>query len=87
MSGTLVSSEIGEPYAQALMSLAQQNNLTDQFGETFRSLSSLLAESAEFKDFVLNPVIKGEDKKSSVEASNGERRNPLLSELHDAVSR
>ena len=63
MSGTLISSEIGEPYAQALMSLAQQSKLTDEFGEAFRSLESLLSESQEFKDFVLNPVIKNEDKK------------------------
>ncbi|WP_019507393.1 ATP synthase F1 subunit delta [Pleurocapsa sp. PCC 7319] len=78
MSGTLVSSEIGEPYAQALMSLAQQNNLTEQFGETFRSLSSLLSESAEFKDFVLNPVIKGEDKKAVLKQVMGNDANPYL---------
>ncbi len=77
MSGTLISSEIGEPYAQALMSLAQQNNLTDQFGETFRSLESLLAESQEFKDFVLNPVIKNEDKKSVLKQVMGDA-NPYL---------
>ena len=63
MSGTLVNSEISEPYAQALMSLAQQENLTDQFGETFRSVESLLSESPDFREFVLNPVIKNEDKK------------------------
>jgi F-type H+-transporting ATPase subunit delta len=64
MAGTLVSSEISEPYAQALMSLAQQNDLSEQFGETFRSLESLLSESQEFKDFVQNPVIGNEDKKA-----------------------
>ena len=77
MSGTLVSSEIGEPYAQALMSLAQQHNLTDRFGETFRSLETLLAESPEFKDFVLNPVIKNEDKKSVLKRVMGDA-NPYL---------
>jgi F-type H+-transporting ATPase subunit delta len=49
MSGTLINSEVGEPYAQALMSLAQQRDLTSQFGETFRYLDSLLSESKEFK--------------------------------------
>lgn len=78
MSGTLVSSEIGEPYAQALMSLAQQNNLTDQFGDTFRSLSSLLAESKDFRDFVLNPVVKGEDKKAVLKQVMGDSANPYL---------
>ena len=78
MSGTLISSEVGEPYAQALMSLAQQNNLTDQFGEAFRSLSSLLSESKEFKEFVLNPVIKGEDKKAVLKQVMGNDANPYL---------
>ena len=77
MSGTLVSSEISEPYAQALMSLAQQNNLADQFGETFRALESLLTESQEFKDFVLNPVIKNEDKKNVMKQVMGDA-NPYL---------
>ena len=77
MAGTLVSSEIGEPYAQALMSLAQQNDLAEQFGETFRDLESLLSESREFKDFVLNPVIKNEDKKSVLKQVMGDA-NPYL---------
>ncbi len=78
MSGTLISSEVGEPYAQALMSLAQQNNLTDQFGDTFRSLSSLLTDSKDFRDFVLNPVIKGEDKKAVLKKVLGSDANPYL---------
>lgn len=78
MSGTLVSSEIGEPYAQALMSLGQQQQLTEQFGETFRSLSSLLTESREFKEFVLNPVVKGEDKKAVLKKVMGSDANPYL---------
>ena len=77
MSGTLVSSEISEPYAQALMSLAQQNDLTNQFGDTFRELDSLLNESQEFKDFVLNPVIKNEDKKNVLKQVMGDA-NPYL---------
>jgi len=77
MGGTLVNSEISEPYAQAIMSLAQQENLTEQFGETFRSLESLLNESDEFKDFVMNPVIKNEDKKSVLKQIMGDA-NPYL---------
>ncbi|MGF1590537.1 MAG: ATP synthase F1 subunit delta [Pleurocapsa sp.] len=77
MAGTLVSSEIGEPYAQALMSLAQQEDLAERFGETFRALESLLFESKEFKDFVLNPVIKNEDKRAVLKQVMGDA-NPYL---------
>ncbi|BAZ46345.1 ATP synthase F1 subuint delta [Chondrocystis sp. NIES-4102] len=78
MSGTLIGSEVGEPYAQALMSLAQQQDLTNQFGDTFRSLKSLFEESREFKDFVLNPVIKGENKKAVLKQVMGNDANPYL---------
>lgn len=77
MSGTLVSSKIGEPYAQAIMSLAEQSNLTEEFGRAFRDLDSLLTESPEFKDFVLNPVIKNEDKKEVLKKVMGDA-NPYL---------
>jgi F-type H+-transporting ATPase subunit delta len=64
MSKTLVSSEIAEPYAQALMSIARTDNLTESFGENLRTLEALLEESPEFREFVANPLIKPEDKKS-----------------------
>lgn len=78
MSESIISSEVAEPYAQALMSLAQSQNLTDSFGENFRSLESLMAESPEFKDFIANPVIDGEDKKAVLKRVMGEDANPYL---------
>jgi F-type H+-transporting ATPase subunit delta len=78
MSGTLVSSEIAEPYAQALMSLAQQRELTEQFGNDFRSLESLFEESKEFSDFIANPIIKAENKKSVLKQIMGNEANPYL---------
>lgn len=78
MSGTLISSEIAEPYAQALMSLAQQQGLTEQFGDTCRSLESLFEESQEFSDFVANPVVNAENKKSVLKQVMGNDANPYL---------
>jgi F-type H+-transporting ATPase subunit delta len=78
MSEALISSEIAEPYAQALMSVAQQNNLTEQFGDSFRQLISLMEESEEFSAFVANPIIKAEDKKSVLRRVMGDSANPYL---------
>lgn len=78
MSEALISSEIAEPYAQALMSVAQQNNLTEQFGDNFRQLISLMEESEEFSAFVANPIIKAEDKKSVLRRVMGDSANPYL---------
>ncbi len=78
MSGTLISSEIAEPYAQALMSLAQQKELTGQFGDSFRGLESLFQESKEFSDFIANPIIKADKKKAVLKQVMGEQANPYL---------
>lgn len=78
MSTTLISSEIAEPYAQALMSLAQERNLIEQFGQQFRALESLLEESPEFSEFIANPVIKAEDKKSVLRRVMEDEANPYL---------
>ena len=78
MSESIISSKVAEPYAQALMSLAQSQNLTESFGESFRSLESLMEESPDFKDFIANPVIDGEDKKAVLKQVMGEGENPYL---------
>ena len=78
MSGALLSREIAEPYAQALMSVAQSNNLTEQFGDSFRALESLLEQSQDFRDFVMNPIINAEAKKSVLRQVMGDDTNPYL---------
>jgi F-type H+-transporting ATPase subunit delta len=78
MSGTLISSEIAEPYAQALMSLAQQNNLTEQFGNACRDLTDLMEESTDFSDFVANPVVNSEAKKAVLRQVMGNEANPYF---------
>jgi F-type H+-transporting ATPase subunit delta len=78
MSATLISSEIAEPYAQALMSLARTSNLTEQFGESFRAIETLFEESRDFSEFITNPVIKDDDKKSVLRRVLGEEANPFL---------
>ncbi len=78
MSGALLSREIAEPYAQALMSVAQSHNLTEEFGESFRALESLLEQSQDFRDFVMNPIINSESKKSVLRQVMGDDTNPYL---------
>lgn len=57
--------EIVEPYAQALMSVAKSNNLTNEIGDNIRSLLELMENSEQLKKFLANPVIQPDDKKSS----------------------
>ena len=39
---SVMTEQVAEPYAQALMSVARNNNLTEQFGEDVRALINLL---------------------------------------------
>lgn len=64
MRSTLLSTEIAEPYAQALMSLAREGNLVDQISEDINSLLNLLNESEDFRFFVVNPIVKAEEKRA-----------------------
>lgn len=75
MKGTLYSSEIAEPYAQALMAVAQQKNLTEAFGDDMRALLTLLAESPDFAAMLASPVVSDADKKSVLRSVMGNDAN------------
>jgi F-type H+-transporting ATPase subunit delta len=77
MSNTLIASQVAEPYAQALMSVAQAQGLVDEFGNNFREIEALLTESADLREFIANPVIKPEDKKNVIKRVMGDT-NPYL---------
>ena len=64
MTDNLVSSKVVEPYAEALMSLAQSQELTEQFGEDIRGLLDLMANTPELRDFIVNPILSSANKKA-----------------------
>lgn len=78
MKGSLVAAEVYEPYAQALMSLAQSSDLVDQFGQDVSQLLDLMSESQEFKQFLINPLMKPEAKKAVIQQVVGEQVHPYI---------
>ncbi|MGK7880006.1 MAG: ATP synthase F1 subunit delta [Crocosphaera sp.] len=78
LKGNSITLELTEPYAQALMSLAQSHGLTEQFGDSFRALESLIEQSQDLRDFVMNPTINPESKKSVLRQVMGDDTNPYL---------
>ena len=76
MSSTM-SLEIADPYAQALMSLAQEQQLEDRFGEDAQGVLDLLAESSELQQFLENPLM-AEDAKKAVLQQMAADLNPLF---------
>ena len=77
MSSSL-SAKILVPYAEALMSVAQANNLIDRIGEDVASLLNLLKESPELQQFLSSPVVKAEDKKAVLGRIAGEQLHPYM---------
>lgn len=77
MSSTTVSLEIADPYAQALMSLAQEQGLEDRFGEDAQGLLNLMDESAELRNFLENPLMEDATKKGVLDQISNDL-NPLF---------
>lgn len=76
-----ISSEIVEPYASALMEVAKSHDLTDQLGADLRSLKGLLEGSPELRQFLANPIVSAQVKKSVIEQVVGETHPYLLNFL------
>jgi F-type H+-transporting ATPase subunit delta len=64
MQSTLNLTEIAEPYAQALMSVAQTHNLTEQIGEDTRSLLDVMKQSEDLRFVINSPLITADRKKA-----------------------
>lgn len=75
---SMIAGEVAEPYATALMSLAQSKDLTNEIGDNVRSLLELLENSEELQQFLANPVIKADDKKAVVSQIIGDGVNPYM---------
>ena len=78
MKGGLVSAEVLEPYAEALMSIAQSTDLIDRFGEDVSSLLNLLENSDDLQMFLGSPVVKEEDKKAVLRQISGDQLHPYI---------
>jgi F-type H+-transporting ATPase subunit delta len=78
MASKAISAVVSDPYAEALMSIAQANGLEDHFGDELRGFLWLLGESKDFEAFLANPLLKPQDKKAVLKKLAGEDINPLL---------
>lgn len=78
MKGSLVSAEVLEPYAEALMSIAQSTDLIDRFGEDVSSLLNLLENSEDLQIFLGSPVVKEEDKKAVLRRISDDQLHPYI---------
>ena len=70
--------EIADPYAQALMSLAKDQQLVERFGEDAQSVLETLGSSQDLQQFLANPLIEGDAKKAVLQQIAGDGWHPLF---------
>lgn len=78
MKSNAAAAEIAQPYAQALLSLAQSKNLTEDFGTDARTFLSFFTVNKELEIYLGNPFIQAENKKSLLKQVLGEGVSPYL---------
>jgi len=78
MKSDAATAEVSQPYAQALLSIAQSQNLTEEVGGDARTFLSLLTGSQELTSFLSNPFVKPENKKNVLKQLLGEGVNLCL---------
>jgi F-type H+-transporting ATPase subunit delta len=64
--GSTVTSKAYEPYAQALLSIGQSNNILDALISDVSMIAETLAGSSELSDFLANPFILDDVKKTAI---------------------
>jgi F-type H+-transporting ATPase subunit delta len=75
---SIVTSEVFEPYAQALLSLGQSRNLTDRFGEDVNTILAVLQSSEDLQNLMANPLAKAETKKAVLTQVFGDSLDPMV---------
>ncbi|MCM1984076.1 ATP synthase F1 subunit delta [Lyngbya confervoides] len=64
MKQTSVTAGMVEPYAEALMGIAQDSNFVDEIASDVGFMLEMLRESEDLRSFISNPLIKAEAKKA-----------------------
>ncbi|MDJ1175622.1 ATP synthase F1 subunit delta [Roseofilum capinflatum] len=63
MKNSSIVGSIVEPYAAALMSIAQSHDLTEKFGEDVRTILEMWESSEQLRSVLSNPLVNPEVKK------------------------
>jgi F-type H+-transporting ATPase subunit delta len=77
----VVSNTFLNPYAEAMMSVAQSQNLLDKFNDNCNTVLQVLNDSADLQQFVESPIVKATDKKAVIQKVFGESVDPMMLNL------
>tara|TARA_B100001175_G_C19233714_1_gene506529 strand:- start:152 stop:709 length:558 start_codon:yes stop_codon:yes gene_type:complete len=72
------SNATSKSYALALYELSKENSELDQVEKNIKAIKTLLTESADFKEMILNPTISKEEKKNVISIIAKENKFPSI---------
>ncbi|MDX2229701.1 MAG: ATP synthase F1 subunit delta [Leptolyngbyaceae cyanobacterium bins.349] len=72
----IMTGEILQRYAQALLSVAQDSNIVEPVTQDINAIASLLKDSPDLREFLANPIFKVEPKKAVLNQVLGDRVHP-----------
>ncbi|MEM7062930.1 MAG: ATP synthase F1 subunit delta [Cyanobacteria bacterium P01_B01_bin.77] len=78
MKDSVVIEGLVDPYAQALLSIAQSGGLTDRFAQDCSSIRDLLSSSSELTELLENPIANSDVKKGVLRQVLGEGVHPTM---------
>lgn len=73
----VVTGEILERYAQALLAIAQDNNCLDAVGQDVNSILGVLKDSPDLREFLSSPIFKANAKKGVLNQVLGDSVHPF----------
>ncbi|WP_017324766.1 ATP synthase F1 subunit delta [Synechococcus sp. PCC 7336] len=77
MSGN-IAQQIAAPYSEAMLSIAKEQNLVNEFGEDARGILSVLDASSELEAFLGNPLVPTDNKKSLLQQAFEGKVQPFV---------
>lgn len=78
MKDTTMTTPITMPYAQALIEVAEANQMVDQIGAEVGDLLTALESSEDLRQFLANPLLDPEAKKAVLRQVVGDQVNSVL---------
>lgn len=76
-----VTQQVADPYAEALLSIARQQNQVDSFGNEIRSILTTAQQTPELVQFLSSPVVSVAAKKDLLRRAFGQVNPTILNTL------
>jgi len=73
-----VSNAFLNPYAEAMMAVAESQNLLDKFNDNCNTILQVLSGSPDLQQFMDSPIVRAADKKAVIQKVWGESIEPLM---------